>query len=136
MALDRIEHVFRGHVNPTHHTGSGYHYRPGGQDFPGRRLRPGTVTRDTRTGVYRARPEFWDPSYPPSGGWRPKAGNQGYSTFFPDHWTPAQVDAAVPGAFRNAVPVGGNRWRGTYGGVTIEGFYNPTGGFSHGWPVL
>ncbi len=131
------DHVFGGHVRPGQPKGSGYHYRPGGKDFPDRRIKPGTVNRDPRTGAYEAEPEFFDPTRnPPHGEWKPKAGNGGVSSFYPDHWTPAQVDAAVPGAFRNAVPAGGNMWRGTYRGLTIEGFYDGAGGFTHGWPVL
>lgn len=133
------DHVFGGHVKPGMPKGSGYHYRPGGQDFPGRRLVPGTKQVDPKTRAYRAEPEFFDPTInPPHGAWKPKAGNGGESSFFPDHWTPAQVDAAIPGAFRNAAPVPGypNKWRGTYNGLTIEGFYNASGGFTHGWPVV
>jgi len=127
-------HVFGGHERPGLPTGSGYHYRPGGQDFPGRRIVPGSVVRDTRTGAYRARPEYFDAT---TGAWKPKGGNAGVSSFFPDHWTPAQVDAAIPGAFNHATRVPGtNMWRGQYGGLTIEGYYNPTGGFTHGWPVV
>ena len=134
------DHVIGGgHVKPGAPKGSGYHYRPGGQDFPGRRLQPGTVVRDPKTGAYRAKPEFFDPTInPPHGGWKSKAGpNGGESSFFPDHWTPAQVDAAIPGAFANAVPVpNSNKWRGVYNNVVIEGFYNSSGGFTHGWPVV
>jgi hypothetical protein len=130
------QHTFMGDVRPGNvHGGSGYHYRPGGQDFPGRRIRPGTTVRDTRTGVYRAEPEFYDPQL---GTWKPKAGNGGVSTFYPDHWTPAQVDAAVPGAFGNSTRIPGtNMWQGTYGGIRIEGYYTGGGsGFTHGWPVM
>ncbi|WP_210748222.1 EndoU domain-containing protein [Actinomadura latina] len=134
------DHVFGGHVKPGMPKGSGYHYRPGGQDFPGRRLKPGTKVTDPRTGAYRAKPEFFDPTInPPHGAWKPKNGpNGGESSFYPDHWTPAQVDAAVPGAFNNASPVPGfpNKWRGTYNNVVIEGFYDGSGGFTHGWPIV
>ncbi|MEU4367719.1 EndoU domain-containing protein [Micromonospora chersina] len=132
------DHVFGGHVKPGQPKGSGYHYRPGGEDFPGRRLKPGTTLRDPATGAYRAEPEFFDPTLnPPHGAWKPKAGNGGRSSFFPDDWTPAQVDSAIAGAFQNATRVPGtNTWRGTYRGVTIEGFYNNSGGFTHGWPLV
>jgi hypothetical protein len=124
-----------GHVKPGQPRGSGYHYRPGGEDFPGRRLVPGSrVTYPN--GVYKAEPEFFDPTLnPPVGVWKPKAGNGGVSTFFPDGWTPAQVDNAVAGAFKNSTQVSGNKWIGTYNGVTVEGYYNQSGGFTHGWPV-
>jgi hypothetical protein len=134
------EHVFKGHVKPGMPKGSGYHYRPGGRDWPGRRLKPGSKVIDPRTGAYRAKPEFFDPTMnPPHGAWKPKNGpNGGESSFFPDHWTPAQVDAAIPGAFRNSSPVPGfpNKWRGVYNGVTIEGFYDPPAGYTHGWPIV
>jgi hypothetical protein len=127
-------HVFGGHERPGQATGSGYHYRPGGEDFPGRRIQPGSVVRDTRTGAYRARPEYYDAT---TGTWKPKGGNGGVSSFFPDNWTPAQVDSAIPGAFQHASQIPGtNMWRGTYRGLNIEGYYNASGGFTHGWPVV
>ncbi|MDR7278978.1 EndoU domain-containing protein [Catenuloplanes atrovinosus] len=125
-----------GHVRPGKPKGSGYHYRPGGRDYEGRRLIPGTRV-DHPSGVYQAEPEFFDSTLdPPHGRWKPKAGNGGVSSFFPDHWTPAQVDNAVAGAFKNATRVDADTWRGTYKGMTIEGFYNGSGGFTHGWPLL
>lgn len=131
------EHVFRGHERPGLSTGSGYHYRPGGRDFPGRRIKPGTITRDPRTGAYTAKPEYFDPTInPPTGAWKPKGGNNGTSSFFPDHWTPAEVDAAIPGAFRNAVRQPDGTWIGSYRGVTIQGYYDGPNGFKHGWPVV
>ena len=72
-----------GHVKPGRPKGSGYHYRPGGEDFPDRRLVPGTKVTYPN-GVYKAEPEFFDPTLnPPAGAWKPKAGNGGVSTFFP-----------------------------------------------------
>jgi len=124
-----------GHVRPGLPKGSGYHYRPGGEDFPDRRIVPGSKVTYPN-GVYKAKPEFFDPTLnPPAGAWKPKSGNGGVSTFFPDDWTPAQVDNAVSGAFKNSTPLPGNMWAGTYNGVTIRGFYNQSGGFTHGWPV-
>jgi hypothetical protein len=130
------EHVFAGHVKPGAPAGSGYHYRPGGRDWPGRRLVPGTKQIDPATGAYKAKPQFYDPHKVPPG-WKGKAGNGGYSSFFPDHWTPAQVDAAIGEAFKGSVPVPGtNRWRGRYRGLVIEGFYDQSGGLLHGWPHM
>ncbi|WP_245923413.1 EndoU domain-containing protein [Paractinoplanes atraurantiacus] len=103
-----------GHVRPGQSKGSGYHYRPGGEDFPDRRLVPGSEVTYPN-GVYEAEPEFFDPTMnPPAGAWKPKAGNGGVSTFFPNDWTPAQVDNAVAGAFKNSTPLPGNMWAGTY----------------------
>ena len=39
-------HVFGGDVRPGKTKGSGYHYRPGGKDFPDRRIIPGTKRID------------------------------------------------------------------------------------------
>ncbi|SCL62568.1 EndoU domain-containing protein [Micromonospora chersina] len=138
MTAHSRDHVFLGHERPGMATGSGYHYRPGGQDFPGRRLKPGTIQRDPRTRAYTAQPEYFDPTVnPPAGTWKPKGGNQGVSSFFPDHWTPAEVDAAISGAFRNAQRLPNGTWRGTYRNLTIEGYYHPqTGALKHGWPVV
>jgi Bacterial EndoU nuclease len=135
---DATRHVFRGHVRPGRPTGSGYHYRPGGQDWPDRRLVPGTAKVDGRTGAYKAKPEFFDPTInPPHGAWKPKGGNQGVSSFFPDHWTPAQVDTSIAKAFETATAVPGtNRWKGAYRGLRIEGYYDGAGGLLHGWPVV
>jgi hypothetical protein len=131
-------HTYHGDVRPGKPTGSGFHYRPGGQDWADRRLVPGTVKRDPLTGAYTARPEFLDRTVPPPPGvWKPKGGNNGVSSFFPDHWTPAQVDAAIGGAFRNSVrSPGGDTWIGQYGGLTIEGYHHGAAGYTHGWPVL
>ncbi|MDL4816853.1 EndoU domain-containing protein [Actinomadura opuntiae] len=131
------DHVFKGHERPGLPSGSGYHYRPGGKDWPGRRLKPGTsVTKDPATGAYRGQPQFWDHTTNPPG-WKNKAGNGGESSFFPDHWPPQKVDAAIAGAFHKGTPVPGtNKWRGTYDGVTIEGFYDGQGGYTHGWPIV
>ncbi|MEV4535837.1 EndoU domain-containing protein [Asanoa sp. NPDC049518] len=140
MGPHGLDHVFRGDLRPKKSTGSGYHYRPGGRDMPGRRIRPGSVTRDARTGIYTARPEFFDPALdPPQGRWKPKGGHDGVSSFFPNHWTPAQVDAAIAGAFRNHTHVAGttNMWEGSYSGIVIQGYFDPgTGALKHGWPVL
>ena len=90
---------------------------------------------DTRTGAYTAKPEYWNPNGNPPG-WTPKGGNGGVSSFFPDHWTAAECDAAIGGAFNNATSIGGNKWRGVYRGVVIEGYYGQGGSLGHGWPVV
>jgi hypothetical protein len=47
------------------------------------------------------------------------------------------VDNAISGAFQGARPVPGTQmWRGKYKDLVIEGFYNGSGGFTHGWPVV
>lgn len=134
----RRDHLFRGGIKqtPAGSRGVGYHYRPGGQDFPDRRIVPGSINRPDPNGPYEARPEFLDRSTNPPR-WVPKAGNGGVSTFFPDHWTPAQVDAAIPTAFKNARRIPNtNMWEGEYKGVKIQGWYDNNGNLGNGWPVL
>ncbi|RKN48675.1 hypothetical protein D7223_09390 [Micromonospora endolithica] len=130
MTPERLRHTFQGET----HTRKGYHYRPGGQDFENRRIGQ-VLRRDNTTGVYEAKVEFYKD---PPGQWMPKVG-QGRSTFFPDDWTPGQVDAAVTSAFKDPatqrLPDGS--WLGEANGVPIMGYYDlNTGALKHGFPYL
>ena len=49
-----------GRWRPGRPKGSGFHYRPGGEDFPDRRLVPGSKVTYPN-GVYKAEPGFFDP---------------------------------------------------------------------------
>lgn len=134
-----VEHVFRGHTRPGAPKGSGYHHRPGGNDMPGRRVDTSTST-NYPNGVYTGRTEYFDPTLnPPNGTWKPKAGNGGVATFFPDNWSTQRVDNAIADAYRNSSPKPGasNMWVGSADGVRIEGYYrsNVPHGYSHGWPT-
>lgn len=134
-----LEHVFHGHNKPGAPKGSGYHHRPGGNDMPGRRVDLSNSNRYPN-GVYTGRTEYFDPTInPPNGGWKPKSGNGGVATFFPDDWPPQRVDQAIADAYKNSSPKpgGNNQWVGSADGVRIEGFYRPTfpHGYSHGWPT-
>ncbi|MEV4753799.1 EndoU domain-containing protein [Micromonospora sp. NPDC049559] len=131
MTPERLRHMMEGENR------KGYHYRPGGSDFPDRRITQ-VVRRNPTTKVYEAKVEFYKD---PPGQWVPKVG-QGRSTFFPDHWTPKQVDDAVTDAFNHA---GANNtrfpdgtWTGTSKeGVPIMGYYDlATGALKHGFPYL
>ena len=139
MDPDRLEHMIKGDVKPGANRGSGYHYRPGGNDFPDRRLKPNTKTFVGDKGVYTAEPEFFDKAMPPPPGqWKPKSGPGGTSAFFPDDWTPEQVDKGVADAFRNSSqhPADPDRWLGEADGVKISGYYDNTTphGYTHGFP--
>lgn len=121
--------------------GTGYHHRPGGIDYPDRRI--GTpVMIDPNTGVYAAPVEFRNPNYnpnDPSSGpeWIPKSGNHGQSSFFPDNWSARDVDTATSDAFKNGTkdPTNGT-FNGTYKGIKISGAYDPrTGHIKHAWPT-
>ncbi|MEV6524018.1 EndoU domain-containing protein [Longispora sp. NPDC051575] len=133
MSPDRLRHTFEGENR------KGYHYRPGGEDFPDRRVGQ-VLRRDPTTGVYEAKVEFWkppSPGPPPTPGqWQNKVG-QGRSTFFPDHWTPQQCDDAVTNAFHGATKNADGTWTGSHNGVAIMGYYdNATGALKHGFPFL
>jgi hypothetical protein len=130
------EHVFKGHIKPGAPKGSGWHYRPGGRDWPNRRIDPATV-RSHPTGAYSARAQYFDSTAPPNGAWRDKKGNGGRSSFFPDHWTPSEVDNAITTAFHRSTPVPGtsDMWRGRYRDMTIEGYYH-NGDVGHAWPKI
>jgi hypothetical protein len=115
--------------------GSGYHHRPGGNDYPGRRI-DAPVARHSN-GVYEARPEFQNPSPPPP--FVPKK-NGTVNTFFPDDWSPQKVDKATTEAFKNGRQFiddqGVPRWEGVYDGVKIKGGWDPeTGKIGHGYPA-
>lgn len=126
MTPERLRHTFEGENR------RGYHYRPGGEDFPDRRITAVTA-RNPTTGVYEAKVEFYRD---PPGEWVPKIG-QGRSTFFPDHWTPAQCDDAVTTAFQNPDTMVGGTWTGEANGVPIMGYYDEaTGALRHGFPYL
>jgi hypothetical protein len=118
---------------------TGYHYRPGGEDMPGRRTQLPPVRRH-RSGAYEAHTEFEVPNDapPPPTVWRPKAGNQGKSTFFPDDWTPGKIDSAVSDAFRNGTKNADGSWEGTGpDGLKITGYYDvATGSIKHGYPSI
>jgi hypothetical protein len=131
--VDRLIHALKGDMRPNHNGGTGYHYRPGGKDWDGRRIEPGSQRPVGNNGVYEARPGYQRPD----GTWQPKAGNNGISTFFPDDWTPSQVNDAISRAYRNSAPdpANPNSWIGHSNGVRITGFYdNNKPGYTHGYP--
>ncbi|SDE56280.1 EndoU domain-containing protein [Glycomyces harbinensis] len=133
-----LEHIITGDskLGQRRRKGTGYHYRPGGSDMPGRRT---DLTGSTQypNGVYTGKPEYFDhQSTPPK--WKKKGGNGGVSTYFPDSWSPQQVDDAVAQAYKNGSinPADPGKWSGTHNGVKIEGFVDPSKphGYTHGWP--
>lgn len=130
MTPERLRHTMVGERDGR---ASGWHHRPGGVDPPGAKLIEVTA-RDRRTGVYRGEVAFQNRR---TGEWRQKRGG---STFFPDGWTPEQVDRAVTRAFDAPDVVKdpkSGRWSATFRGINLEGFYDPVSGkLSHGYPVL
>ncbi|MFC3493469.1 EndoU domain-containing protein [Glycomyces rhizosphaerae] len=134
-----LEHVFKGHTRPGRNSGTGYHYRPGGNDMPDRRIKPDTRKDVGDNGVYQAESEFFDSTMPPPPGqWKPKAGENGVATFFPDDWTPDQVDRSIASAFRKSSPHPDDpdAWIGESDGIKIMGYYDSAAphGYTHGFP--
>ena len=100
-----IEHIFLGTVNEAGKA-SGYHY-DGIEDSPGE-IAEGTRSDPDRYGVYTARVKVNGIG---------KAGNRGYSTFYPDSYTPQQVIDAVNEAYENRILLSGS----LYAGLSEEG---------------
>ena len=129
MRPERLRHTLLGERDGR---ASGWHHRPGGVDPPGAKFLRET-RRDHRTGVYEGRVAMQDRR---TGEWREKRDR---STFFPDDWTPAQVDNAITRGFREGARLDPNTgtWTSTFRGISLRGYYDPaTGALQHGFPVL
>ena len=100
-----IEHIFLGTVNEAGKA-SGYHY-DGIEDSPGE-IVEGTRSEEDPYGVYTARVKVNGTG---------KAGNRGYSTFYPDSYTPQQVIDAINEAYENRELISG----ALYAGLSEEG---------------
>jgi hypothetical protein len=129
----KYHHIFRGEVRRVgpHRTwtAQGLHHRYLGHNMPDRRVGP--ILRHDYNGAYAAEVSMKGPN-----GWIAKRGG---STFFPDHWTPQKVVAAIEEAFArrtNAPGRAARRWRGWAHGVPIEGSYDARGAWDSAWPVL
>jgi hypothetical protein len=148
-----LRHMMQGNANSTKHrslrtgntvkngTRTGYHYRPGGQDFPGRMTGlPPSKTHPS--GAYEAPVWFEvDKSKGLDGSkmeWEPKKGPTNNSTFFPDHWGPEKIDNAVSNAFTQGTKNADGTWTGVGpDGLTISGRYDPAnGGILTAFPVI
>ena len=129
MSPNRLRHTLVGERGGV---ASGFHHRPGGVDPPGAKLLRVT-RRDPHTGVYEGRVAMLDRG---TGEWREK---RAVSTFFPDHWSPQQVDNAVTRAFHEGAvrDAATGSWSNTFRGIRIRGYYDPdTGSLLHGFPTL
>ncbi|MFC5746009.1 EndoU domain-containing protein [Actinomadura rugatobispora] len=130
----RHHHVFRGEVRRGRGgqmVGSGYHHRFMGQDWADRRIT--RVVRTGSNGTYSARVQMKGPN----GQWVDKPAD---SSFFPDNWTPQQVDRTIRDAFQNGREVpgtDGRRWRGEANGILVEGSYKRSSrNWDSAWPVV
>ncbi|WP_165963888.1 EndoU domain-containing protein [Actinomadura sp. KC216] len=135
----RYQHIFLGNVNRRANKGTGFHHRYQGKNPPTARVRRdanGNELKDPPNshGAYRAKVDVRDED----GTWYRKNGK---SSFFPDSWTPKQVDEAINTAFKNATPdpANPNKWVGNLpNGMQIQGFYsgNLKKGWYSAWPVV
>ena len=119
-----IEHIFLGTVNEDGRA-SGYHY-DGIADSPGE-IAEGTRSDPDRYGVYTARVRVNGIG---------KAGNRGYSTFYPDSYTPQQVIDAVNEAYENRVLLSGSLYAGlSEEGIEIDMVLDENGKIITAYPV-
>ena len=103
-----IEHIFLGSVN-SKKKGSGYHYDMI-EDSPGK-IVAGTRSEEDPNGIYTANVEV--------SGYK----KSGYSSFFPDSWSPQEVVDAIAEARQEALKTGemrGNYHVGHSRGIRIE----------------
>ena len=101
-----IEHIFIGQINRSGKA-TGFHY-VGCEGAKGV-IVEGTKTEADEHGIYRGKVEISGVT---------KSGNRGYSTFFPESFTPQDVVDAINEAYIEKVLVSGN----TYQGVCEAGF--------------
>ncbi|MFC9967862.1 EndoU domain-containing protein [Nocardia ignorata] len=121
-------HIFKGELKKAFYA-KGYHHRPGGRDRYGVKVTDRTTPN--RDGVYQGRVHM---SRWVGGEWVTKVG---WSTFFPDTWSSAQVRRAVESAMKNATHEVGNLWVGVYRGIKIGGFIDiDTGRIITAFPIL
>ena len=119
-----ISHIFLGSVN-AQGKASGYHY-DGIEDSPGE-IVEGTRTDPDSWGVYTAKVRVDGIG---------KAGNRGYSTFYPDAFTPQQVIDAINEAYENRVLLDGSLYAGmTKDGIEIDMALDESGKIITAYPV-
>lgn len=121
----KMDHITKGEIN---HDGKavGYHHRPLGQDLGGARITQVTQLLNERShGVYKAKVEILDHAS------SKVVEKEAESTFFPDHYGVAQVEAAIRHAYADSsrgFKYGGDSgtdqsWHGKSGDGFIIGGY-------------
>ncbi|GAA1674257.1 hypothetical protein GCM10009830_20830 [Glycomyces endophyticus] len=137
LSARELTHLMRGELRTWNGdlVGTGYHYRPGGEDLPGRRI--GDVQATHPNGVYDAKTEYRNPHPPPE--WVPKkswSSKDATNTFFPDKWSPQDIDTAMSESFKHGRKDPDGKWYGEHNGVYIKGYWDPsTGRIGNGHPV-
>lgn len=121
---ETITHIFLGTVSEQGKA-SGYHY-DGIEDSPGA-IVEGTRSEPDQYGVYTAKVTVDGIG---------KSGNKGYSTFYPDDFTPQQVIDAINEAYENKVLLEGSLYAGlTENGIEIDMAIDESGKIITAYPV-
>ena len=119
-----IEHIFLGTINDSGKA-TGYHYN-GIVGSPGEII-AGTETEPDSFGVYTAKVRVNGVN---------KSGNKGYSTFFPDTWSPQDVIDAINEAYENRVQIDDSLYAGlTNDGMEIDMALTKKGIITTAYPV-
>jgi len=124
FANGALEHILEGDLSPKGKAG-GYHYD--GIPNSAGSIIPGTETPPNACGVYMAQVEV---------NGIPKTAFNGYSTFFPDSWTPQQIADAINEAYNARVFVMGNTYTSILSnGMEIRMFLDKFGKIVSAFPV-
>ena len=113
FAANAIEHIFDGTIN-SKGKATGYHY----DNIDGSKgsIIPGTASKPDKNGVYTAKVEV-------SG-----VKKNGFSSFYPDSWSPQQVVDAINEAYEDALSDKSNKqgdlWIGYAGDLEIDMYLN------------
>ena len=113
FAKNTLEHIFDGTIN-SKGKATGYHY----DNIDGSKgsIIPGTASKPDKNGVYTAKVEV-------SG-----VKKNGFSSFYPDSWSPQQVVDAINEAYEDALSDKSNKqgdlWIGYAGDLEIDMYLN------------
>lgn len=99
-----LEHIFYGTINRNGNA-TGFHFEETGEDAE---IIESTRSKNDRNGVYRADVKIEGIK------------KNGFSSFFPQHWTPQEVVDAINIAYSNREYVSGNIYEGESQGLTIQ----------------
>lgn len=125
LSAEAREHLLYGHLDPKTGRATGWHYEPTGSAEKGTYVIQGTRSEPDVRGVFEANVMIE--------GVKKKA----RSSFFPGHWTIAEIEAAIDEAYqsRKPMPRGGQFEGRTNDGMIIEMDINPKGQIQTAYPV-
>ena len=124
FAKNTLEHIFDGTINGKGKA-TGYHYA-GMTDSKGKII-GGTESKKDKNGVYTAKVKVNGVK------------KEGFSTFYPDEWTPQQVVDAINTAYDDALSNSdnphGSLWIGYSGDLEIDMYLNNSKKITTAFPV-